>query len=101
MMLAEAAHDTSDGPLAPFRMSERDRAELWLAGMLHDCGKITTPVHVVDNATKLETIHDRIELVAARSCAASPHAACTIATARNVPCSATTRSRTSPFRTGR
>ncbi len=66
MMLAEAAHETSEGPLAPFRMSERDRAELWMAGMLHDCGKITTPVHVVDKATKLETIHDRIELVAAR-----------------------------------
>ncbi len=66
MMLAEAANATSDGPLAPFRMSERDRAELWMAGMLHDCGKITTPVHVVDKATKLETIHDRIELVAAR-----------------------------------
>ncbi len=47
-------------------MSERDRAELWMAGMLHDCGKITTPVHVVDKATKLETIHDRIDLVAAR-----------------------------------
>jgi len=66
MMLAEAAHETSDGPLAPFCMTERDRAELWMAGMLHDCGKITTPVHVVDKATKLETIHDRIELVGAR-----------------------------------
>jgi HD-GYP domain-containing protein (c-di-GMP phosphodiesterase class II) len=66
MMLAEAAHETSQGALAPFRMSERDRAELHLAGMLHDCGKITTPVHVVDKATKLQTIVDRIELVAAR-----------------------------------
>jgi len=34
--------------------------------MLHDCGKITTPVHVVDKATKLETIFDRIHLVASR-----------------------------------
>ena len=66
MMLAEAAHETTDGALASFRMSERDRAELHLAGMLHDCGKITTPVHVVDKATKLQTIVDRIELVAAR-----------------------------------
>ncbi len=66
MMLAEAAHATTDGALAPFSMTERDRAELKLAGMLHDCGKITTPVHVVDKATKLETIVDRIELVAAR-----------------------------------
>ena len=60
MMLAEAADRTDTGPLAPFHMTERDRHELKLAGMLHDCGKITTPVHVVDKATKLETIHDRI-----------------------------------------
>jgi hypothetical protein len=33
---------------------------------LHDCGKLTTPVHVVDKATKLQTIFDRIELVTAR-----------------------------------
>src|SRR5690349_4977839 len=45
MMLAEAAHRTSVGPLADFRMTARNRRELWLAGMLHDCGKITTPVH--------------------------------------------------------
>src|SRR4029450_8042144 len=55
-----------DGPLAEFRLSARDRDELRLAGMLHDCGKITTPVHVVDKATKLQTISDRIDLVAAR-----------------------------------
>ena len=66
MMLAEAAHDTERGPLAAFRMSERDRGELWIAGLLHDCGKITTPVHVVDKTTKLQTIFDRISLVEAR-----------------------------------
>jgi HD-GYP domain-containing protein (c-di-GMP phosphodiesterase class II) len=66
MMLAEAAHDTADGPLAGFRMSDADRKELWLAGLLHDCGKLVTPVHVVDKATKLETICDRIHLVDTR-----------------------------------
>ncbi len=66
MMLAEAAHATDQGPLANFRMSDVDRKELWLAGLLHDCGKIATPVHVVDKATKLETIFDRIHLIDTR-----------------------------------
>ncbi|KQV49039.1 HD family phosphohydrolase [Massilia sp. Root335] len=66
MMLAEAVHDTNLGPMASFRMSDADRRELWLAGLLHDCGKITTPVHVVDKATKLETIFDRIHMIDTR-----------------------------------
>ena len=66
MMIAEAAHNTTQGPLADFRMSEKDRYELKIAGLLHDCGKVTTPVHVVDKATKLETIFDRIALVTQR-----------------------------------
>ena len=66
MMLAEAAHDTRIGPLASFQMSEKDRYELKIAGLLHDCGKITTPVHVVDKATKLQTIFDRVDLIATR-----------------------------------
>ena len=66
MMLAEAVHAAQAGPLAGFRMTDADRKELWLAGLLHDCGKITTPVHVVDKATKLETIFDRIHLLDTR-----------------------------------
>ena len=66
MMLAEAAHNAKEGPLGEFRMTEKDRYELKIAGLLHDCGKITTPVHVVDKATKLETIFDRIALVDTR-----------------------------------
>jgi HD-GYP domain-containing protein (c-di-GMP phosphodiesterase class II) len=66
MMLAEAVHQTTTGPMAGFRMTEGDRKELWMAGLLHDCGKITTPVHVVDKATKLETIFDRIHMLDTR-----------------------------------
>src|SRR5215813_1462474 len=66
MMLAEAVNDTIEGPLAEFAMTEKDRYELRIAGLLHDCGKITTPVHIVDKATKLETIFDRINLVDTR-----------------------------------
>ncbi|MGI9152252.1 MAG: GAF and HD-GYP domain-containing protein, partial [Rubrivivax sp.] len=66
MMLAEAVNATTEGPLAGFTLTDKDRYELRIAALLHDCGKVTTPVHVVDKATKLETIFDRIELVATR-----------------------------------
>ncbi len=66
MLLAEAVHDTDHGPLAGWTMTDKDRYELKIAGLLHDCGKVTTPVHIVDKATKLQTIHDRIELIATR-----------------------------------
>jgi HD-GYP domain-containing protein (c-di-GMP phosphodiesterase class II) len=66
MLLAEAVNDTREGPLSEFKMTEKDRYELKIAGLLHDCGKVTTPVHVVDKATKLETIYDRIHLIDTR-----------------------------------
>jgi len=66
MMIAEAARRSERGKLKAFRPSAEELYELKIAGLLHDCGKITTPVHVVDKATKLETRFDRIELVDAR-----------------------------------
>jgi HD-GYP domain-containing protein (c-di-GMP phosphodiesterase class II) len=66
MLLAEAVNNCHVGPLKDFTMSDRDRYELKIAGLLHDCGKVTTPVHVVDKATKLQTIYDRIDLIDTR-----------------------------------
>ena len=66
MMIAEAAIATQEGPLADFGMSEAELYELKIAGLLHDCGKVTTPVHVVHKATKLQTIFDRIGLIDTR-----------------------------------
>ncbi|PXX43800.1 GAF and HD-GYP domain-containing protein [Undibacterium pigrum] len=66
MLLANAVHETQDGPLAQFSMTDKDRKELWMAGILHDCGKISTPVHVVEKSTKLETIFDRVHLLDTR-----------------------------------
>ncbi len=37
--------------------------EISLAAWMHDIGKITTPIYIMDKATKLETIFDRINLV--------------------------------------
>jgi HD-GYP domain-containing protein (c-di-GMP phosphodiesterase class II) len=63
MMLAEAAIKTKDGPLKSFTMTEKEVYELKIAAWLHDCGKVTTPEYVMDKATKLETIFDRIHLI--------------------------------------
>ncbi len=66
MLLAEAVNSCNIGPLKDFTLSDHDRYELKIAGLLHDCGKVTTPVHVVDKATKLQTIFDRIDLLDTR-----------------------------------
>ena len=66
MMIAEAARRCERGRLKAFRPTAEELYELKIAGLLHDCGKITTPVHVVDKSTKLQTLFDRIELVDTR-----------------------------------
>ncbi len=66
MMIADACHTSGSGALKEFQMTDKDRYELTIAGWLHDCGKVTTPEYVVDKATKLETIYDRINTVDTR-----------------------------------
>lgn len=66
MALAEAVNSTQIGPFKEWSMTDRDRYELKIAGLLHDCGKVTTPIHIVDKGTKLETIFDRIALIDTR-----------------------------------
>ena len=59
-MLATAAVQEDSGPLRNFEMSSEDWYALHIASWLHDCGKVTTPEYIVDKATKLETIYNRI-----------------------------------------
>jgi hypothetical protein len=66
MMLAEAVSNKTEGVFRDFHLSEEELYELKVAALLHDCGKVTTPMHIVDKATKLETIFDRIDLVDTR-----------------------------------
>lgn len=65
-MLARAAQAQTTGPFAHFQLNEDEWEELHIAAWLHDCGKVTTPEYVVDKATKLETIYDRIHEVRMR-----------------------------------
>jgi response regulator RpfG family c-di-GMP phosphodiesterase len=65
-MLAKAAVEAQDGPFASFTLSANEWDELHTACWLHDCGKITTPEVVVDKATKLEQIYNRIHEIRMR-----------------------------------
>jgi HD-GYP domain-containing protein (c-di-GMP phosphodiesterase class II) len=64
LMLAEEA---SKSEKIDFNMDEEDKKrELSIAAWLHDCGKIVTPEYVMDKATKLETIYNRIHEIRTR-----------------------------------
>ncbi len=66
MTIAKKINETEKGVFKETFFSNEELDELRLAGWLHDVGKITTPEHVVDKATKLETVYDRIELIKTR-----------------------------------
>ncbi len=66
MLLADAVEKTKTGKYKDFSMNEDERYELYIAGWLHDCGKVATPPHIVDKGMKLETITDRIEVMDTR-----------------------------------
>ncbi|WP_416427425.1 HD domain-containing phosphohydrolase [Pseudomonas sp. App30] len=65
-MLARAAADSQAEPFAAYQPSEEEWEALHIAAWLHDCGKVTTPEYVVDKATKLETLYDRIHEIRTR-----------------------------------
>ncbi|MBK8158587.1 MAG: GAF domain-containing protein [Rhodospirillaceae bacterium] len=65
-MLAEAACARTNGPFADFNLSAEEWEAVEIGSWLHDCGKVTTPEYVVDKATKLETLYDRIHEIRMR-----------------------------------
>jgi HD-GYP domain-containing protein (c-di-GMP phosphodiesterase class II) len=65
-LLARAACSAGDGPFRDFRLDAEQWEALHIAAWLHDCGKVTTPDFVVDKATKLETLYDRIHEIRMR-----------------------------------
>ncbi len=66
MTIAGKINEAKEGPYADIRFTEDQLKELRMAAWLHDIGKITTPEHIIDKATKLETIYDRIRHVKTR-----------------------------------
>ncbi|WP_454565282.1 HD domain-containing phosphohydrolase [Pseudomonas sp. AIG] len=66
LMLAQAAAASQAPAFSAYQPSEDEWEALHIAAWLHDCGKVTTPEYVVDKATKLETINDRIHEIRTR-----------------------------------
>lgn len=64
-MLAEAVSENVDH-FPYFHLNDLSKEALYIAAWLHDCGKVTTPEYVVDKATKLETIYNRIHEIRTR-----------------------------------
>lgn len=60
LLLAEAANGLDFPGLEGFSLTDDDRYEIKTAAWLHDCGKIVTPHHVMEKATKLEGLFDRL-----------------------------------------
>ncbi len=67
LMLLDEVNKSQKEPFKEFEViSKEERKEFELAAWLHDCGKVTTPEYVVDKATKLETIYNRIHEIRMR-----------------------------------
>lgn len=65
-MIAEAACDSDSSPFSDFSLNEEGWEALQIASWLHDYGKVTTPEYVVDKATKLETVYNRLHEIRTR-----------------------------------
>lgn len=67
MMLADAVVDYKKGPMASYALEEEERNALRIAALLHDCGKIVTPVHVIDKSKKLDLLSDQFFAIEQRA----------------------------------
>ncbi|WP_368643077.1 HD domain-containing phosphohydrolase [Castellaniella ginsengisoli] len=66
ILLADRLQAEDSGPYADFHLDEGEREAFRLAAWLHDCGKVTSPEHIMDKATKLELLYNRIHEIRMR-----------------------------------
>lgn len=67
VMLAEQAGKSQRSSFKGFEFTTEEQwREFKTAAWLHDCGKVTTPEHIVDKGSKLEAIYNRIHEVRMR-----------------------------------
>jgi len=61
MMIAEAINSDKTGNFKDFSFTEDQLDELYVAGWLHDFGKVATPEYIMNKSTKLEGLYDKID----------------------------------------
>lgn len=67
LLIANAVENCKIGKYKNFKFNnDNERREFRIAAWLHDCGKITTPEHIVDKGTKLEANYNRIHEIRTR-----------------------------------
>lgn len=66
MMLARSVSKSNSPVFKTVRFSDAEFYEIEVAAWLHDIGKLITPIHITDKATKLERTFDRFDLVRTR-----------------------------------
>ena len=66
LTMAEVIHDMKEGIYKDKTFSPDQMYELRIAAYMHDIGKVTSPVEIVEKAKKLQTIFDRIQYIRLR-----------------------------------
>lgn len=59
-------YQKGESKFAEINFTEDELEEINIAGLMHDLGKIITPMHILDKGSKLQKITDRIDLVLER-----------------------------------
>ena len=66
LTMADVIHNVKEGPYKDITFTQDQIYELKIAAYMHDIGKVTSPVEIVEKAKKLQTIFDRIQYIRLR-----------------------------------
>jgi len=66
MMIADEINSDKSGFYKNFKFSDDELDELYVAGWLHDFGKVATPEYIMNKSTKLEGLYDKIDEIKLR-----------------------------------
>lgn len=66
MMIANEINQNNHGKFKNLNFNKEELEELRLAAWMHDVGKITTPEHIINKSSRLETLFDRVDSIETR-----------------------------------